>query len=100
METSITSLPMRTRLLRLGTKADLLSCLEIVSAKNFDGAAVVQMLNPGTAKSFQDYADTVFTPYISSQLRTADRVDIVWDVYLESSLKSTTREKRGKGVRR
>lgn len=96
--------------LRSGTKADLLSCLELmdgdpshspsVNTTIFDGAAIVQMLSPGTAKSFQDYADEVFSPYILSQLRTADRVDIVWDVYLHDSLKATTRERRGKGVRR
>ena len=94
--------------LRLGKKADLLRCLEseetqptnapVVNAKFLDGAAVVQMLNPGTAKTFQDYADTVFTPYVSSQLDTADRVDVIWDVYMPETLK--TREKRGKGVRR
>ena len=57
---------------RLGTKADLLHCLQleeiqetnalVVNAKIFAGAAVVQMLHPGTAKTFQEYADAVFTP--------------------------------------
>ncbi len=42
----------------------------------------------------------VFTPYIQSQLRVADRVDIVWDEYIENSLKSQTRSKRGKGIKR
>ena len=63
--------------IRLGTKADLLHCLElkethntpVVNAKFFDGAAVVNMLHPGTAKTFQDYA-AVFTSYISSQLES------------------------------
>ena len=64
--------------LRLGTKANLLQCLPleekqsvnapIVDAKLYDGAAVVQMLNPGTAKTFQEYADNVFSSYVSSQL--------------------------------
>lgn len=58
---------------RSGTKADL-SCLELdemqptatpcVDAKVLDGAAVVQMLKPGASKTFQDYADKVFTPYV------------------------------------
>ena len=96
--------------LRLGTKADLLDCLElekkqstntpVVNAKLFDGAAVVQMLNPGTAKTFQEYADTVFLLYISHHLAAAQRVDIVWDVYIPDSLKDVTRQKRGKGIRR
>lgn len=100
------SLSLRGKI-RLGTKADLLHCLEleeiqetnapVVNAKFFDGAAVVHMLHPGTATTF---ADEVFTSYISSQLESVERVDIVWDVYVADSLKSTTREKRGKGVRR
>ena len=58
------------------------------------------MLNPKTAKTFQEYADIVFAPYVFSQLATAQRVDIVWDRYIQDSLKSTTRQKRGKGIRR
>ena len=51
-----------------------------VDAKFLDCAAVVQMLNPGTAKTFQNYADLIFMPYVKSQLQSADRVDIIWDV--------------------
>ena len=58
------------------------------------------MLHPGTAKTFQEYADFVFKPYISSQIDKTCRVDVVWHVYLPDSLKGTTRQKRGKGVRR
>ena len=96
--------------LRHGTKADLLQCLAseetqsvnapIIDAKLYDGAAKVQMLNPGTAKTFQGYADNVFSSYVASQLEAAQRVDLVWDVYIADSLKSSTREKRGKGRRR
>ena len=96
--------------IRLATKADLLYCLELeeiestntplVDAKLLDGAAIVQMLNPGMVRTFQEYADVVFLPYVSKQLLNAQRVDIVWDVYVQDSLKSTTRQKRGKGVRR
>ena len=60
--------------LRSGTKADLLNCLEleeyqststpVVEAKFLDGAAIVQTLDPGTAKSFQEYGDEVFIPHI------------------------------------
>ena len=71
-----------------------------MSAKIFDGAAVVQMLIPGTAKTFQEYTDTVFIPYLSNQLATAQRVDIVWEVYIKDSLKDSTREKRGRGIQR
>jgi len=67
--------------IRFGTKADLLECLEVekfqvtnapvVDAKLLDGAVVVQMLNPGTMKTFQEYADKVFLPYVFQQLSTA-----------------------------
>ena len=72
----------------------------VVDAKLLDGVAVVQMLNPGTARTFQEYSDLVFLPYVTNQLATAKRVDIVWDVYIPDSLKGTTRQKRGKGIRR
>ena len=94
--------------IRPSAKSDLLHCLElkdkqllqapVVDAKFLDGAAVVQMLHPGTARTFQDYADMVFNSYISSQLQSANQIDIVWDVYIRDSLKATTRENRGKGV--
>lgn len=33
-----------------------------------DGAALVQMLKPGAAKIFEEYAHQVFIPYILGQL--------------------------------
>ena len=65
-----------------------------------DGAAIVNMLKPGSARTFQDYAKDVFLPYVKSQVDKAQRVDIVWDDHREGTLKAQTREKRGKGVRR
>ena len=49
----------------------------MVNAKFFDGAVIVQMLRPRTAKTVQEYADAVVTSYISSQLASVERVDIV-----------------------
>ena len=96
--------------MRFGVKADLLHCLDSNPSEHnhapvtdvivIDGAAVVQMLNPGTSKTFQEYSDTVFSPYISTLLKNTARIDLVWDVYLSNSLKGTTRLKRGKGTRR
>ena len=65
-----------------------------------DGAALVNMLKPDTSRTFNEYAATVFLPYIRRQLDTVKRIDVVWDVYLKDSLKGTAREKRGKGLRR
>ena len=37
---------------------------------------------------------------IGSQLKTVERIDLVWDKYVSDSLESTTRSNRGQGVRR
>ena len=66
--------------------------------KVIDGAVVVQMLNPKTASTFREYVATVFILYVTSQLQSAQRIDIVWDTYKDDSLKSGTRDKRGSGA--
>ena len=96
--------------LRLGGKSDLLHCLENLSAAKseapavtditLDGPAIVQMLKPGISKTFEVYAKEVFLPYISLQLCKATRIDPVWDIYLNDSLKGTARLNRGQGIRR
>ena len=58
------------------------------------------MIKPGAERTFAGYAGKSFLPFIEAQLRHADRVDIVWDTYIENSLKATTRSHRGTGVRR
>lgn len=94
--------------MRSGVKADLLHCLEsdspehnsahVVDATILDGAAVVQMLNPGTSKTFQEYGENVFAPYISAQLERSSRVDLVWDVYLPACKpESLDQTEEGKG---
>jgi len=60
----------------------------------------VNMLNPGTASTFSDYASQVFLPYITAQLQSVQRVDVVWDEYVHGSLKAYTCSTRGKGTRR
>ena len=72
--------------MRLGTKSDLVGCLEIlvrpqenaataaaaaipaVEVIILNGAAIINMLPPSPAKTFNDYASQVFLPYITSQL--------------------------------
>ena len=95
--------------LRGGQKADLLKCLPQatspvstppVDAVILDGAVIVQMLEPKTSCTFCEYFSIVFAPYVLKQLENAKRVDLVWDVYLDDSLKKSLREKRGAGQRR
>ena len=97
--------------LRSGQKTDLLRILEKGSASPteatrvfeellVDGAAIINILKPnGACKTFSDYASQVYLPYVRRQLQTVERIDLVWDKHESDSLKSTTRTKRGQGVR-
>ena len=91
------------------TKSDILKCLEqaeppeppsICDCIVLDGAVIVHILPTAEARTFSEYADKVFIPYLSKQLEHTTRIDIVWDTYQSDSLKESTREKGGKGVRR
>ena len=96
--------------LRPDNKSDLLKCLEKVhplssevpatDAVILDGAAVVNVVQPRGCKTFQDYAENCFIPYLQTEVRNAKRLDIVRDIYLPNSLKSATRKKRGTEKRR
>jgi hypothetical protein len=88
-------------------KSDLLKCIHPgqpadvptqFDCRIFDGAVVVHCLPVAGVVTFNDYAKNVFIPYISSQ--RSQRVDVVWDTYVDDSLKESTREKRGNGIRR
>ena len=50
--------------------------------------------------TFKDYAANKFIPRISKLLSDVKRIDVVFDVYLEDSLKSTARLHRGQGSRK
>ena len=54
---------------------------------------------PAAAKIFDEYAQHIFIPHITSQPRSVSRIDLVWDTYKDDSLKGTARAKHGKGVR-
>ena len=97
--------------MRSGTKSDPATILEAsvmspddrphVEVLLLDGAVVVNLLKPGDCRTFQEYGENVFLKYLTSQMHdVSKRLDIVWDEYIHDSLKSMTRSKRGKGVRR
>jgi hypothetical protein len=65
-----------------------------------DGAAMVNFNPPHKPITFEAYANDVILPYIKSQANKCSRVDIIFDAYLENSLKSQTRKERGTGIRR
>ena len=94
--------------MRVGQKSELITCVETksnlsrpsVDAIVLDAAATVNMLAPAKCKTFKDYAETIFLPYIIQQSQSVKRIDLVWDRYLPNSLKQATRESRGTGDRR
>ena len=99
--------------LRHYTKSELLGCLHSTEpasdcskssptgdAEVIDGPAVIHMLPPKDAKAnLDDYAVLVFMPYIQQHLQSVKRLDVVWDRYLQNSLKQNTRDRRGSGQR-
>ena len=60
----------------------------------------MQTLKPAASKTFEEYVQQIFIPYMSTKLQTVSRLDLVWDTYVADSLKGSTRAKRGQGVRR
>ena len=95
--------------LRLTTKSDLMSLLpmedqceppNLFDAMTIDGAALVNLLPTASINTFDKYADSVFLPYLTKQLEKCSRLDMVWDTYIADSIKASTREKRGQGIRR
>ena len=94
----------------MGNKSYLLACLidqseyqsdaPVISNVIIDRAVIVQMLEPAAVKNFDEYASQIFIPYTLLQFQNVTRVDLVWNRYMESTLKSTARAKHGKGIRR
>ena len=72
-----------------------------VDVKIADGAALVHILDPKksqiSVKTIHDYSQLVLLPYIERMLQDVVRIDIVWDTYMEDSLKAQTRMNRGSG---
>ena len=58
------------------------------------------MLQPRECKTFEQYAQKNFVPYIETMFKVVKRVDIVWDRYFPPNLKNSTPENRGEGIRR
>ena len=60
----------------------------------------MNMLQPGAARKFSDYANQVFIPYILSQQSYSMSEWMSWDEYFPDSLKAETHSMRGNGVSR
>ena len=97
--------------MRKGNKSDLLTCFastsepvyEIPSATAtiLDGAAIVHIVKPDGCRTFAEYANRRFVPFIMRMFGgSIMRVDLVWDTYKKDSLKAAERRRRGYGERR
>ena len=84
------------------SEAHLLTGMPIVDATAMEGSVLVNQLKPSNNQTFVKYAQEVFLPFVTKYKRNtkSTRTDVVFDTYLPSSLKNTTREKRGTGLRR
>ena len=78
--------------LRQGSKSDLMECL----TKSSQPASIHLGRGCNCAygqarrlSTFEEYSQETILPYITSQLETVSRVDIVWDKYLTNSLKQS-----------
>ena len=91
-----------------GTKSNFLDCLESLDKPTYnkpkinaiiiDGPALVQMNHPESSlKTFGSYCEVQLVNKVNSFCENANRIDIVFDVYQENSLKNDTRESRGCG---
>ena len=65
-----------------------------VDVKIFVGAGLVHLLDSKKAnviiKTFDDYTENLFVPYLMKELFTTIKIDVVWDVYKSDSLKAYT----------
>ena len=63
-------------------------------------AAVVHMVKPTRAMTFEDYTPLHLLPFLQAQFSEhVSRVDAVWDTYPEKNLKSQAQLKRGEGTK-
>ena len=58
----------------------------------------MNIVRPNGQRFFKDYVEELIIPYVENSLKSAERVDIVWDIYKQGSLKSQTRQARGNSV--
>ena len=67
--------------------------------KVIDGAAFVNMNGPKSSTTYGEYCEDELLSKLKLISQNTKRLDLVFDVYSENSLKSQTRENRGGGIR-
>ena len=74
--------------------------LDPTSTVIIDGGRLTYQFPPKLAMTFNQYVNHLSRSVISRYFIFNQRIDIIFDTYLESSLKAATRQKRGQGIRR
>lgn len=54
-----------------------------VQVKIIEGAAIIHMLKPRTARDFKEYIENVYIPFIVRECTNVERLDVVWDRYVK-----------------
>ncbi|KAG7167622.1 hypothetical protein Hamer_G019011 [Homarus americanus] len=85
----------KSQLLRSLEKSEQPEVPSSYDGKTMDGAVIVHSLPTASVSTFEEYADTLFIPYLQNQLETASQLEVVWNNYIPNSLKESTREKKG-----
>ena len=97
--------------LRFGTKSNILQCLpgmpeekrfqavKLVTCFVFDMAAVIHMVKPTRAITFDEYVPVHLVPFLQAQFsESVTTVHAIWDTYPAQSLKAQTHNQRGVGT--
>ena len=82
---------------RSGDKADLLDSVcdrcntqdtkPIVDGIVAEGPVLVNMYRPSGHRTFKEYFEERLEPFLLEKLPNVNRLDVVWNIYLEISLK-------------
>ena len=84
----------------LGAMCEKPGKMPIVDSGILDGAAVCQSLDPHRTIGRLQHLKSMLQNHFyltSTRLQSVSRMDIIFDVYIEDSLKSHTRQTRGTG---
>ena len=58
------------------------------------------MYQPTGLRTFKEHFEERLGPFLQEKLVYVNRLDVVWDIYLENGLKMATRQKCGDGSRK
>ena len=95
------------KLRKASSKSDFIQCLEskielkydAPEVKVIDGTAFVNMNRPMLSNTYGNFCKKEFLYKLKQASQNVARLDVVFDIYKENSLKRQTKEYRGEGIR-